>query len=139
MKPMLLVAEGDPELRAIYSRFLAERSYNVQTAADGLECIEKLRQLMPAVILLDEDLRWGGGDGVLAWLREQNTTVSVVLTATAGCSPNIVRDSWPLVVKVLPKPFGLTALLESVRAALTRRTREERCNLNRACSELFIG
>jgi hypothetical protein len=37
MKLMLLVAEGDAELREIYRRFLTERDYEVQTAAD-VEC-----------------------------------------------------------------------------------------------------
>jgi DNA-binding response OmpR family regulator len=143
MKPLLVIAEGDPELRAAYWQFLAERGYEVATAADGLECLEKLRRLRPAVLVLDRELRWGGGDGVLACLREQRATarVSVVLTSTAGCPPDVFGDLRPPVVQLLAKPFPLTALLESVQAAVAEHRRVEWPNRNGAAasSELFIG
>jgi DNA-binding NtrC family response regulator len=141
MRPLLLVAEGDAELREAYRKALAMHSYHVETAADGLECLEKLRRLMPEV--LDRDLRWGGGDGVLAWLREQCALARalVVLTATAGCPADVPEPVQPPVVKLLPKPFTLAALLESVGAAVAESKREEQFYLNRTapCSELFIG
>jgi DNA-binding NtrC family response regulator len=143
MKPTLLIAEGDAELRHVYQRFLTERGNEVETASDGLDCLEKLRQVRAAVLVLDRELRWGGGDGVLACLREQRapSEVAVVLTATAGYPTDAGEDIEPPVVKVLPKPFGLTALLESVRAAVAAKRREEPCNRipAAACSELFIG
>ncbi len=91
----------------------------MQTAADGLECLEMLRRRTPAVLVLDRELRWGGGDGVLAWLREQGAVpgVSVVLTATAAILAD-VEPLGPPVVTFLPKPFTLAALLESVGVAV---------------------
>jgi DNA-binding response OmpR family regulator len=143
MNPMLLVAEGDPELREDYQRYLARCGYAVESAADGLECLDKLRRLMPAVLVLDRELRWGGGDGVLAWLREQDAfaRASVVLTATAAAPADAYALVRRPVIKFLPKPFTLTALLESVRAAVVDNSREEQFYLNRqsACPELFIG
>jgi DNA-binding response OmpR family regulator len=143
MKPNLLIADGDAELRAVYQRFLSERGYQVATASDGLDCLEKLRRLSPAVLVLDLELRWGGGDGVLARLREESATsrVPVVLTATAGNPLDVAKVIKPPVVKFLPKPFALTALLESVRAAVAKKGREEPINGNgaAACTELYIG
>jgi DNA-binding NtrC family response regulator len=142
MKPMLLIADNDPELREIYRSFLFGQGYVVETAADGLECVEKLRRLMPEVLVLGRELRWGGGDGVLAWLREQPglTRASVVLTATAGCPADAFGLVRPPVVTFLPKPFKLTVLLESVRDALVESQRDERYYLNRcnAWPELHI-
>ena len=142
MKPTLLIAESDTELRDACRGFLAGRGYDVETAADGLDCLEKLRWLTPAVCVLDRELRWGGADGVLAWLREQRAGcgVSVLLTATA-CHPLVVAvDIGPPVVQFLPKPFMLTALLESVRLT-ARMGHEEPSTLNRlsASPEYFIG
>jgi DNA-binding response OmpR family regulator len=86
MKPTLLNAESDVELRDAYRRFLTERGFDVETAADRLDCLEKLRRVSPAILVLDQGLHWGGADGVLDCLREPSTKseVSVVLTATAG-------------------------------------------------------
>jgi DNA-binding response OmpR family regulator len=143
MKPTLLIADSDAELCATYRRYLNWHGYDVETAADGLDCLEKLRWLRPAVCVLDRELRWGGADGVLAWLREERATpgVSVVLTATAGYPPDVAVDLEPPVVRFLPKPFALTALLESVRGLMGRMGHEETVNWNRASAspELFIG
>lgn len=141
MKPTLLIADGDAELCDVYGRFLTERGYEVATSTDGLDCLRKLRQLTPAVVVLDLDLRWGGGDGVLAWLREENPmpAISVVLTATA-CSADGAERSEPPVVAYLPKPFALTALLESVRAAVANGHAGARnASLVPASPEFFIG
>jgi DNA-binding response OmpR family regulator len=141
MKPTLLVADGDAALCAAYQRFLGERGYEVEIASDGLDCVKKLGRVRPAVLVLDLELHWGGGDGVLAWLREEGAAagVPVVLTAAASDSP-MVANFEPPVVTFLPKPFALTTLLESVRAAADKG-HEEPSNRNRvfACSELFIG
>jgi DNA-binding NtrC family response regulator len=134
MKQTVLIADGDAELSDRQRQFLTERGYEVETASDGLECLENLRRVTPDVLVLDQELHWGGGDGVLAWLRELGVRpeVAVVLTATAGFSPHAAEDNEPPVVKFLPKPFGLAALLESVQAAVGEKGREPFINRSRA-------
>ena len=143
MKPILLIAESDAELRDAYRRLLAGHGFDVETAADGLDCLEKLRRLAPEVLVLDPELRWGGGDGLLARLREERATsgVSVVLTAMAGNPPDVAGDIEPPVVQFLPKPFSLAALLESVRGLMARTGREAPFNAKRVspAHDLFIG
>jgi CheY-like chemotaxis protein len=115
----VLIADDDGELSRIYGMLLTERGYDVETATDGLDCIRKLRCRHPAVLVLDLEMRWGGGDGVLAWLREEglSRSVAVVLTATSGAPEMFAEHLEPPVVQRLWKPFTLTALLESVRTA----------------------
>lgn len=142
MKPDLLVAEGDIELCRIFQRFLTKQGYQVATAVDGLECLEKLRQAAPAVLILDRELCWGGGDGVLAWLREENAAldVRVILTDTVGYGPEGAPAVQAPVVQFLPKPFALTALLESVRDAVTHRESTQRIDRPRIDgSEYYLG
>jgi DNA-binding NtrC family response regulator len=142
MKPTLLIAEDDADLRSVYQKFLSQRGYEVMTASDGLDCLAKLRQVWPAALVLDRDLRWGGSEGVLAWLREEKaaTAMPVLLTATAGDPPGAAAVR-PPVVTFLPKPFTLTLLLESVRAALGKSGSGDLFRQDHASaqSELFIG
>jgi two-component system phosphate regulon response regulator OmpR len=123
MSATVLFADGDAQSRGVYSRFLSERGYAVQIASNGLDCLEKLRQARPAVLVLDLELRWGGGDGVLAYLREDASAsrVAVILLATPGYPPAVTRAIEPPVVSILPKPFVPAVLLESVRAALAEK------------------
>jgi two-component system KDP operon response regulator KdpE len=118
--PMLLVAEADAELRDAYRAFLALHGFAVETASDGLECLAKLRRLAPDVLVLDQGLRWGGSDGVLACLRENTSGARVILTATAQpqALPEVVFHP---VVKLLAKPFSLEALLGAVGEAAANK------------------
>jgi DNA-binding response OmpR family regulator len=114
LKPSILFADGDTELCGVYRRFATIRGYEAQTSCDGLDCITKLRQATPVVLVLDLELRWGGGDGVLAWLREEPQFLPsrVVLTSAEASAHILDRLALPPVVKTLTKPFLLSALLD---------------------------
>jgi DNA-binding response OmpR family regulator len=103
--------------------------------------LRKLRQRTPAAFVLDLELHWGGGDGVLAWLREESLMhgIPVIVTATAGFPQNVADAIEPPVVDYLAKPFTLTALLERVRSAAARNAQGEPSNPHRVYSELFVG
>ena len=122
-----------PSCASVYRRFLTERGYEVETSTDGLDCLAKLRQVTPAVLVLDLELLWGGGDGVLAWLREESPAprIPVLLTATAADPPDMAEFNEPPVVDYLPKPFALAGLLESIRSAVAKKGRREPSNLDR--------
>jgi DNA-binding response OmpR family regulator len=142
MKPTVLIADGDPELRALYHRFISGRGYEVETATDGLDCVAKLRRLAPAAVMLDLELHWGGGDGVLAWLREMAAMagIPVILTATAGCQVDGSEVIKPPVVQLLLKPFALSALLNSIRSAVaTGEAAAGTADQVSAWSELYLG
>ena len=127
MKQHLLIANSDAVLCEVYRRFLADRGYEVEASTNGLDCVAKLRRLPPAVLVLDLELLWGGGDGVLAWLREQSPApgIPVLLTATAADPADLAEYHKPPVVDCLPRPFALAGLLESIRSAAARRARAE--------------
>jgi len=137
----LLIADGNAEWCNLCRQFLTKRGYEVETSSDGLDCLRKLRRLTPAAFVLDLELPWGGGDGILAWLREENPAhgVPVILTGTAGYSQPFAIFVEPPVVDYFPKRFGLIALLEKVRSAVAEKIPREPSNRHRACPELFIG
>jgi len=142
MKQRLLIADSDAELCDLYGRFLTERGYEVETSSNGLDCLASLRQVMPEVLVLDLELLWGGGDGVLALLQQVSPThgIAVILTATAGYPKNFAEFIEPTIMDSLLKPFTLTALLEKVRSAVAKNERRDASSQNRvqADSALFI-
>jgi DNA-binding response OmpR family regulator len=118
MKQTMLIADGDAGLCDLYRRFAMERGYEVETSSDGLECARKLRQETPGVLVLDLDLRWGGGDGILGWLHEEPQFLPsrVLLTAAEASAHLFDSLALPPVVKALTKPFPLSALLDDPAA-----------------------
>ena len=86
MKQRLLIADRDADLCELYRRFLADMGYAAEACTDGLDCLAKLRRARPAVLVLDLELLWGGGDGVLAWLREESPAAGIPVLLTASAS-----------------------------------------------------
>ncbi len=127
MKPVVLVTNADPELRELFERFLVRKGHAVETASGGVECLDKLRRIFPDVLVLDQELPWGGGDGVLACLREDGPAPppAVVFTTwnAAACPPGLLAQP---VVACLEKPFAMAELLMSIRAV--RQAREHKRN-----------
>lgn len=140
MKRPILIADGDAELCSVYGHFLTDHGYTVHASSDGLACLSKLRQLMPAALILDLGLPWGGGAGVLDWLREERSMhdIPVILTATAGHSGDVAGFRDLPVADFLQKPFALTALLAAVRSAVAK-VLPAQTKLLHAHSELLIG
>jgi carbon storage regulator CsrA len=67
----VLLADPDEFAAATYADCLRERGAIVTTASTGLECLERLQDFAPDVLVLEPELLWGGGDGVLAVIHEQ--------------------------------------------------------------------
>ena len=54
--PLVMVVDDSLTVRKITSRMLSRAGYRVVTAKDGLDALEKLTQVTPAVILLDIEM-----------------------------------------------------------------------------------
>lgn len=117
MKVDVLVADQNVELARLYSRFLTDCGWTAEAASDGLECLGMIRQFEPKVLVLDHDLPWGDGEGVLACLREDGLSMPVIVT-TWKESPTFARRMIVSpVVACLRKFFPLTVLVDGVRFA----------------------
>jgi two-component system response regulator AtoC len=118
MDPAILIAVADESLRDSYAMLLAEQGYRVVTASGGLDCLNKLCRVVPEVLVLDKELLWGGGDGVLAVLRDGgNTLWPPVILLTQDKSDGLYNAQTAPVVMSLQKPIRLDELLDQVEIA----------------------
>jgi CheY-like chemotaxis protein len=119
MKPILLIAESDDELRYSLASFFGAHGYEVATASGGLDCLLELRQRRPLACVLDQELRWGGSEGVLAVMRDDPDLrhIPVILTSAARLGLHWPDDLAPPVVEALGKSFLWTDLLDWVDVA----------------------
>ena len=70
ISPRILIADPDGDLLRTYQQVLGEEGFEVETAGDGLTCVARLRDFQPHVLVLDPEIQWGGGEGVLAMIHE---------------------------------------------------------------------
>ncbi|MCE9530108.1 MAG: response regulator [Planctomycetes bacterium] len=66
----VIVALHDQSRLNSYVKVLEREGFEVRTATNGLACLAQLQDQMPEILVIEQDLPWGGGDGVLAYLRE---------------------------------------------------------------------
>ena len=71
MAVRVLIADSDEFTATSYADCLRQRGASVTTASTGLECLARLHDVTPDVLVIEPELVWGGGDGVLAVIDEQ--------------------------------------------------------------------
>ena len=117
MSLRLLIAESDTAMAESYESFFSREGFAVETAGDGLDCLTRVSRSMPDVMVLEYELPWGGGDGVLARFREESPLlpIAVVLVTCDNSPEDLSHEFTPPVVGCLQMPFRLHELLEMVR------------------------
>lgn len=124
----VLLTNADSILLSMYQAFLVDQQMTIRTASTALQCLEVLRQWRPDVLVLDADLPWGSGLGVLAVMREDPTApvVPVLLLAAeedVADEANSIRDC---VVLIKPVPTKVLADVIHLLANSARDDRDER-------------
>lgn len=139
VKPYVLVVDDNADLRAYVSGLL-EGTYEVQTAADGLEAVESARTRLPDIVVSDVMMPRLDGFGLVRELRAHPRSASIpiiLLSARAGENSAIAgldvgADDY------LMKPFAAPELLARVRThvQLARVRNDLISELERANREL---
>lgn len=66
----VLLAIRHSDCRAEFRQDLIRNGFDVVTADHGLDCLQVFQAFAPDVIVIDPELQWGGGDGVLDVIRD---------------------------------------------------------------------
>jgi DNA-binding response OmpR family regulator len=112
----VLIVDDDDAIRSMVERILRREKYDVDSARDGFEAIQKLAERDYGTVLLDLMMPRVDGHGVLEYLeRERDAPRPWVIIMTANLpSASAAAGSRP-VFRVLPKPFDIRQLITHVR------------------------
>ncbi len=119
MDARILLVEDDPSIREVTAIGLGAAGFEVVTAADGVEGLDRFRADPFDLVLLDVMLPRLDGYEVCRQIRKTSTVPIVMLTARADTMDVVVgleagADDY------VRKPFDLPELIARVRAALRR-------------------
>jgi DNA-binding response OmpR family regulator len=81
----VLMADPDESLQPLYREPLMQDGFELATATGGLECVARLRERVPDVLVLEPQLPWGGGEGVLAIMGENPELATVPVMVLTSC------------------------------------------------------
>jgi CheY-like chemotaxis protein len=109
--PSVLVVDDDPDVRVMLETYLELEGFDVLTASNGLDALQRLRDVRPSVILLD--LMMPVMDGVEFRRQQQGQPVLrdipvVCLSARHDAQQTASRLG---VTDCLAKPLDLQALI----------------------------
>lgn len=68
-KPLILIADDDQDFREIFSTQLESAGFEVITVENGLAALEKLKEIKPALVLLDVEMPGTNGFETLQKLK----------------------------------------------------------------------
>lgn len=127
-RPKILVVDDEPFNVDFLGQELDDLGYDVATASNGLEALERVHALRPDLVLLDIMMPVLDGFAVLERLKADDATrdVPVVVISAVNDLASIVRgirggaDDW------LPKPFEPVLLEARMRSGLERKLRRDR-------------
>ncbi len=118
--PLVMVVDDSLTVRKFTSRLLEREGYRVITAKDGLDAIEKLRDRLPDVMLVDIEMpRMDGFDltrSVRGDARTLGIPIIVISSRTAGKHRS--RAAALGVSAFIGKPFQEAELLQNISACL---------------------
>jgi two-component system response regulator MtrA len=119
----ILIVEDDPSIREVTALGLRAAGFEVLTAADGAEAVDRWRSERPDLVLLDVMLPRLDGLEVCRQIRRESTVPIVMLTAR-GDVIDVVVGLETGADDYVTKPFEMPELVARLRAALRRRRRD---------------
>ena len=120
MSKRILLVDDEADLLTLVQARLAANGYEVITAHNGLEGLEKASKEKPNLILLDVMMPRKDGFEVLRELKSniETTSIPVVMLTAKGESQSFSKAKDLGAIDYITKPFNAEALLDLVKRYL---------------------
>ncbi|MCK4722466.1 MAG: response regulator, partial [Dehalococcoidia bacterium] len=124
-KSSILIVDDDPKLRKTLSDILTAKGYAPILAATGKAALERMKEEVPAVALIDLRLEDMSGLEVMREIKERSPdTECIVLTGHASQASAIEAVNLGA-YSYVQKPYDVEQLLVTLRRAIEKREAEE--------------
>ncbi len=113
MNASLMVVDDDPDIRMTLWQVLTEEGFDVVTASNGFEALERVAQREPAIIVLDLLMPTLDGWGVLSLLKAARAHIPVIVLSA---HPNVRSEPPAGATCCVEKPVSMERLLLLIQA-----------------------
>ncbi|MEO6951913.1 MAG: response regulator [Polyangia bacterium] len=122
-KPVILIADDDPEILTLLGIRLSKGGYQVLEAQDGIIALEKAKKERPDLVLLDVMMPGKNGWEVAKALREDKSLnhLGIVMLTAIGERVNEMTSPLYGADDYCDKPFDFADLEKKIRAVLAKR------------------
>ncbi|MBN2048026.1 MAG: response regulator transcription factor [Anaerolineaceae bacterium] len=124
MKERILIIEDDKAIIRVLERSLIYEGYEVDYATNGERGLELAQNKQPSLVILDLMLPSMDGIEVCEKLREENSSIPILMLTARGALDDRVRGLDAGADDYMVKPFELEELLARIRSLLRRSKAE---------------
>ena len=113
MGKRVLVVEDDVDLINIYKEILELKNFEVYTAENGQEGVEKFKEFKPSLVIMDGDMPVLDGYEAFSQIKQIDKDANVVIIT--GMSEHESKNQSAIkrgLIKVIAKPLGVNQLVE---------------------------
>jgi len=118
---LILVVDDDDDCRMMVETILSNADFQVETAANGLDCLEKLKTIQPALVILDIMMPEMNGYEVVEKMKKSPELTNLpVMMLTAKATDEDVMEGYKTyaVDYYITKPFNTRQLMAGVKLIL---------------------
>jgi DNA-binding NtrC family response regulator len=108
----VLVVEDDVDLVGIYKEILELHEFEVETASNGIEGVQKFIECKPSLVIMDGDMPVLDGYQAFKQIKEIESKANVIIvTGFSEFEPKSQEAIKQGLIKVISKPLGVDELL----------------------------
>ena len=112
MDRTILLVENDIDLIQVYKEILELHEFDVQTAFNGKEGVEKFKQTKPSLVIMDGDMPVLNGFEAFKQIKEIDKNANVIIVTGFTEFELKSQEAVKLgLIKVISKPLGVDELL----------------------------
>jgi DNA-binding response OmpR family regulator len=118
----VLLVEDDPLVYRLYQKLFRLENYEIETAVNGQEGLEKMKVFTPDIILLDVMMKTMNGLEMLTKLKENKTTADIPVVVLTNVSDMRITQlasdhgAATVMVKSQSEPADVVGMVKGVLA-----------------------
>ena len=112
MKKTILIVDDEPDIRDSVKIILEKKGYKVETAVDGDDCLKKLKEITPDLILLDIMMPGTPVDEVIKKIKEIKIAFMSVVRISEARKKGLCKQE--NIIDFFQKPFNVSDLIDRV-------------------------
>lgn len=118
MKGHILIVDDQPGIRLLLTDVFASEGYEITTAKDGQEALDKIQQYSFDLIMLDDGLPILSGRELLQKMKEEKINTRVILMSglIENLQEELAKDD--LLIDIIEKPFDIKDICKRVKSIL---------------------
>jgi CheY-like chemotaxis protein len=118
----ILLVEDDKNQRLLYEQELMHEGYEVVTASNGKEALEKVQEKLPDIVIMDINMPKMDGIEAMGRILGKNKEISVIInTAYSNYKDSFM--SWAADAYIV-KTSDLSELKEKIKEVLAKKSKD---------------